>query len=169
MSTFTPSALVESWRSRRPLSEHLRLELAHAVRTGHEPGDPPPLEDAAPVPGCGCSRCTGMASATPEGKLRRARRLRDGPLPVERARAVFILEVARRLGLGEPKRCGRGEYVVACPFHDDHDPSLTLTEGAGLFYCFPCGVGGDSIELVRRVRRVSFTSAVRWIAGEVAS
>lgn len=39
------------------LSEHVHLEIAHAVHAGHEPGDRPPLDEADSVPGCSCTRC----------------------------------------------------------------------------------------------------------------
>lgn len=146
---------------RHRLSGHLELELAHAVHTGHRPGDPPPLDEGAPVPGCGCERCTGVPASA-----RRPRRSppagEDDPLPVEAARRSPITDLARRLGLGEPE--GRwGEPKVHCPFHDDSDPSLHLNPDDGLWFCFPCGFGGDGIELVRRVLDVKFSEAVRWI------
>lgn len=144
-------------------SEHTRLEIVHAVHAGHRPGDPPPLEDGDPVPGCGCEDCTGVSE---EERLSRrqdsSRRCEN--LPVEDARRVSILEVVRRLGLGKPKARG-GEPKVRCPFHDDHDPSLRLNVDDGLFYCDPCMDGGDAIELYRRVRGVSFPDAVRELAG----
>lgn len=83
-------------------------------------------------------------------------------LPVAEARRVPIRDVAARLGLGEPT--GRwGEPRVLCPLHDDHDPSLRLREDQGLWYCDPCGLGGDGIELVRRTLGLDFADAVRWI------
>lgn len=161
--TFSEDPLVESWRTCRPLSDHLRLEIAHAVHTGHRPGDPPPLEEGAPVPGCGCEDCTGVrrrartGSGPPGPGTRR-------PLPVEDARRVSILDVVARLGLGEPE--GRwGEPKVRCPFHDDHDPSLRLNVDDGLFYCDPCCEGGDAIDLYQQVRGVTFADAVRELAG----
>lgn len=83
-------------------------------------------------------------------------------LPLEEARRTSILDVARRLGLGEPQ--GRwGEPRVLCPLHDDHDPSLRLDTDRGLWFCDPCGEGGDLIDLVITARDLSFPDAVRWI------
>jgi len=48
-------------RFRHALSDHLRLEVAHAVHAGHRPGDAPPLESGEPVPGCGCVLCRALA------------------------------------------------------------------------------------------------------------
>ena len=135
---------------------HTYLEIVHAVRLGHRPGDRPPLDRGQPVPGCVCYRCTGVRPTS-----RRKGRPRD-PLPVVEARVAPILEVATRLGLGEPTRRGK-EWAVCCPFHDDHRPSLTLSED-GLWYCFPCGMGGDVIELYRRTTGCSFADAVRELA-----
>lgn len=87
----------------------------------------------------------------------------DPDLPVDRARRASIRRVAERLHLGVPEKQGR-ECVVECPFHADEHPSLRLNESDGLWYCFPCGEGGDTIELVQRVRRVGFKRAVKWIA-----
>lgn len=83
-------------------------------------------------------------------------------LPVEAARRVSILQIAKRLRLGEPVPSG-GEYLVCCPLHDDHDPSLRLNAERNIWYCFVCGEGGDGIKLVQRARGLTFVDAVRWI------
>lgn len=200
-----------------PLSDHLRLELAHVAHVGHDPGDRPPLEPGDPVPGCDCPRCLMLARGAgpaaagrvvdlvrflakvgPAARLdvagavdatdldvsagqlcRWAARLpwavRPTPdpgsrdrdeLPVEEARRVSILDVARQLGLGEPEKRGR-EYVVRCPLHDDHDPSLRLNPEkghGGVWRCWPCLEGGDGIDLVEAVQGCDFPEAVRWLA-----
>lgn len=148
--------LIRSWTIPLRLSEHTRLEVAHAVHGGHQPGDDPPLSEGDPVPGCACTDCTDTKK--PERTADR-----DGEeLPLEQARRVPILQVARRLGCGEPEARGR-EPRVLCPLHDDTDPSLRLDTDRGLFYCDPCAEGGDSIDLVIEARRCSFPEAVRWI------
>lgn len=84
-------------------------------------------------------------------------------LPVEEARRVSIVDVARRLGCGEPE--GRwGEPRVLCPLHDDSNPSMRLDTDRGLWYCDPCSEGGDAIALVQAVQGVGFAEAVRWVA-----
>lgn len=85
------------------------------------------------------------------------------PLPVEEARRVPIVDVVRRLGLGEPQ--GRyGEPKVRCAFHNDRNPSMRLNTDRGLWYCDVCGTGGDHLELVMRARRMEFPEAVRFVA-----
>lgn len=147
-------ALIANWRTRRGLSEHLRLEIAAS-----RPGDP--LAPGEPVPGCSCPACTEIEADDPARGQEKPKT--TGPsLPVEKARQVSILDLARRLGLGTPRKRGE-EHLVRCPFHDDTDPSLSLNMDRGVWYCWPCGEGGDGIELVMRARGVQFPAAVKWI------
>lgn len=81
-------------------------------------------------------------------------------LDVNAARAIPILDVARRLGLGEPRKAGR-EWLVRCPLHEDRRPSLRLSAARNAWFCDPCAEGGDGIGLVMRARRLSFLDAVR--------
>jgi hypothetical protein len=39
-----------------------------------------------------------------------------------------------------------------CPFHADRNPSLSVVPGTGRWKCFGCGVHGDAIDLVRKLR-----------------
>lgn len=49
------------------------------------------------------------------------------------------------------KRSGK-ELKGCCPFHDDHDPSMSVTtERGGAWYCHTCGEGGGVLEFVRRM------------------
>jgi len=82
---------------------------------------------------------------------------------VDAARSLGIIEIAARLGSGDPVKRGR-EYVVRCPLHDDSDPSCTIEPTGGLYYCFVCGIGGDSIDMYMKARRLSFADAVRELA-----
>ena len=176
LSTTAPEALddlIEKWRdpAAPPLSRHLLLEIACVVHRGWKPGSPPVLRPGEPVPGCTCPACTGIPLDHPAraslGPARPARRQRaagtEEQLDVEAARRVPILDVARRLGLGEPRRVGR-EYVVRCPLHDDRRPSLRLDPRRNLWYCDPCATGGDGLRLYMAARRCTFREAIEELA-----
>ena len=83
-------------------------------------------------------------------------------LPVEEAREAPLSRVFATLGF-DLRRRGR-ELVTRCPFHDDEHPSLRLNPDLGVWYCDPCGFGGDAITFLQRYRRVDFAAAVREVA-----
>ena len=55
-----------------------------------------------------------------------------------------------------------GSGACRCPFHDDQRASAGIYERGGVwrFKCQACGVGGDVIELTRRIRSTDFLGAV---------
>ena len=73
------------------------------------------------------------------------------------------MEIAARLGMGEPMKRGR-ELHVRCPLHDDGNPSLRIHQDGRRWYCDPCGEGGDGIGLYMRARRIGFVEAVQELA-----
>lgn len=84
-------------------------------------------------------------------------------IDIEKARSTSILDIAQRLG-GDPVPRG-SEFVACCPLHQDSHPSLSLNAEQGVWYCFVCGVGGDSIKLTMEAKGLGFVDAVRWIVG----
>ncbi len=128
--------------------------------------EPSILAPGDPVPGCGCPGCTGIPSDHPV-RQRQLRRRQAGyerlAEIVDLARQVPILEVVQRLGLGTPAKRGK-ELAVRCPLHEDNDPSLRLNPTKQLWYCAPCGLGGDGIALYMKARRIEFAEAVRELA-----
>ena len=80
----------------------------------------------------------------------------------EAARSIPIMELVRRLDLGEPRKCGK-QLQLHCPFHSDGRPSFYIEPKRGLWNCFGCGLGGDGIALWMQTRRVGFAQAVREI------
>jgi hypothetical protein len=53
-----------------------------------------------------------------------------------------IVELMQHLGV-KLKKVGK-EYMGLCPFHDDHQPSLSVSREKGLWHCFGCGKGGNA-------------------------
>lgn len=55
-------------------------------------------------------------------------------------------------------------YKCICPFHDDHDPSLSVSQEKQIFNCFVCGTGGNVFTFVQKYENVSFLEAVKKVA-----
>ncbi len=51
-------------------------------------------------------------------------------------------------------------YLGLCPFHQEKTPSFTVSAEKGLYYCFGCGEGGDTLRFVERMENLSFSEAV---------
>ncbi len=51
-------------------------------------------------------------------------------------------------------------YTGLCPFHQEKTPSFTVSADKGLYYCFGCGEGGDTLRFVERMENLSFSEAV---------
>jgi DNA primase catalytic core len=72
-------------------------------------------------------------------------------------RETDLAAVIRSRGV-ELKPAGH-DLVGLCPFHEDHDPSLRVTPGKGLWRCMSCGATGNVIQFVQRFDGVSFRHA----------
>jgi len=68
--------------------------------------------------------------------------------------SVDIMDAAERYGI-EVNR----HKKALCPFHDDHNPSLSFK--GGRFTCFACGATGDVIDLVGRLENLLPLEAVK--------
>lgn len=57
-------------------------------------------------------------------------------------------------------------WKALCPFHKEKTGSFHVDETKGLYHCFGCGTGGDSIKFVMDFEKVSFLEAVEIIANQ---
>jgi DNA primase catalytic core len=60
------------------------------------------------------------------------------------------------------------DHVGCCPFHEDRDPSLSVSAEKNLWRCFGCAAGGDVIAWVMRREGVSFRHAVELLKADYA-
>lgn len=60
----------------------------------------------------------------------------------------------------ELKQQGRN-YQGCCPFHNEKTPSFSVSPAKGIFKCFGCGKGGDSINFVMEHEKVEFIDALK--------
>lgn len=55
-------------------------------------------------------------------------------------------------------------HKCVCPFHDDHDPSMSVSEDKQIYHCFVCGAGGNAFHFVQNFEKISFVEAVVKVA-----
>lgn len=55
-------------------------------------------------------------------------------------------------------------YFCVCPFHEDHSPSMSVSEGKQIYKCFSCGAAGNVFTFVKEYENVSFLEAVKIVA-----
>lgn len=55
-------------------------------------------------------------------------------------------------------------YKAVCPFHDDHDPSMSISQEKQIYRCFVCGAGGNCFTFVQKIENISFVEAVVKVA-----
>lgn len=54
---------------------------------------------------------------------------------------------------------------ACCPFHNESSPSFTVTPAKGIYKCYGCGVGGDSVSFIMKHEKLEFIEAIEWLAG----
>ncbi len=62
--------------------------------------------------------------------------------------AVTVEQFAEHLS-GQPGERHGKKIFFPCPLHDDHKPSLQVDPEKGVWFCFPCYVGGDVVRLAQ--------------------
>ena len=55
-------------------------------------------------------------------------------------------------------------YLAKCPFHDDTNPSMTISPEKQIFKCFVCGTSGNAIGFVQKYEHLSFGEAMKKVA-----
>lgn len=90
--------------------------------------------------------------------------------PASRSQRKFTkqLEIARSVDLESVidqyvnlKRSGVYKMVGLCPFHTEKTPSFMVYKTDNHYHCFGCHEHGDAINFVRKIKKLSFKTAVR--------
>ena len=58
-------------------------------------------------------------------------------------------------------------YFGLCPFHNDNNPSLSVSREKQIYKCFVCGEAGNVFNFLMKYENISFKEAVRIIANEI--
>ena len=77
---------------------------------------------------------------------------------------VDIVSLLRSFGI---EVMDKGEsYIAICPFHkakDQEKPGLSISKEKKIFKCFSCGVNGNLVDFVMKVRNCSPPDALKYI------
>ncbi|HUS49911.1 MAG TPA: CHC2 zinc finger domain-containing protein [Candidatus Paceibacterota bacterium] len=64
---------------------------------------------------------------------------------------IKITDVAKKYGLDVDKK-GR----TLCPFHNDNDPSLFLSDDKNIFHCFGCNAKGNILTFIKKMEKEGY-------------
>jgi DNA primase len=53
-----------------------------------------------------------------------------------------------------------------CPFHNEKTPSFTVSPAKGIFKCFGCGKGGNSVNFIMELEHFSYPEALKYLANK---
>ncbi|MCA5004138.1 DNA primase [Sphingobacterium bovistauri] len=61
----------------------------------------------------------------------------------------------------------RGSSLIGnCPFHNEKTPSFNVSVSKGIYKCFGCGAGGDSLKFVMELEKFSYPEGIRYLANK---
>lgn len=55
-------------------------------------------------------------------------------------------------------------YLGLCPFHQDKNPSMSVSSTKGIFKCFACGKSGTAVSFIMEHEHMSFPDALKYLA-----
>ena len=86
---------------------------------------------------------------------------------------ISIVDAIETYNLQNFVRTNTNSAKACCPFHDDHNPSMSIDENRGMYKCFACGAGGDLFNFIReydaldgKKEKMGFMEAVQYALKE---
>ncbi len=82
----------------------------------------------------------------------------------------LILDIQRKVNIVDviseylPLEQKGKNYFAICPFHDDHNPSMSVSSEKQIYTCFVCGASGNVFNFVMNYEKISFGQAVSKVA-----
>lgn len=92
---------------------------------------------------------------------------------MERIPYDTILEIQRKSNIVDviadylPIEKKGKNYFAICPFHDDHNPSLSISPEKQIYTCFVCGESGNVFNFVMNYEKITFYEAVVKVASKI--
>lgn len=90
-------------------------------------------------------------------------RIPEATIQEVRDRADIVALIGRYVELKQAGRSWKG----LCPFHEEKTPSFNVNPDRGIFHCFGCQTGGDSISFLVKHENLTFPEAIRSLAADL--
>ena len=58
-------------------------------------------------------------------------------------------------------------YWACCPFHNEKTPSFSVSPTKGIYKCFGCGKGGNSVNFIIENEKLSFVEALQQLGQNI--
>ena len=58
-------------------------------------------------------------------------------------------------------------YIGLCPFHDDKNPSMSVSPQKKVFKCFSCGTAGDVVTFISKIKNITISEALKEVGDTV--
>ena len=55
-------------------------------------------------------------------------------------------------------------YIGLCPFHNEKTPSFSVSATKGIFKCFGCGKGGNSVNFIMEQEHLTYVESLKYLA-----
>lgn len=55
-------------------------------------------------------------------------------------------------------------HIANCPFHNEKTPSFYVSAAKGIYKCFGCGKGGNSVTFLQDHEKLTYPEAIKWLA-----
>ncbi|MDQ1772876.1 DNA primase [Labilibaculum sp. A4] len=55
-------------------------------------------------------------------------------------------------------------FLGLCPFHNEKSPSFTVSPAKGIYKCFGCGKGGNSVNFIMEHEHLDYVGALKYLA-----
>ena len=80
------------------------------------------------------------------------------------AKILEAAQITDVVGAFVPLKKRGANYIGLCPFHNEKTPSFNVNPARGIFKCFGCGEGGDSVAFLMKHEHYTYPEALRWLA-----
>lgn len=79
-------------------------------------------------------------------------------------KVIDASDIVQIIGEYIPLEKKGNDFKGLCPFHNDSNPSLSVSPTKKVFKCFSCNTAGNVVQFVQKIENISFVEALKKVA-----